>query len=365
MAEELKFTDIIDFIDKYWDSFKLGIEKPKEFAITGVNIRRSGPHATRCFKVLNKSDLSPVLIIKMPQMPGSLLAYISLSTEYNIIKKLHSNDSLSSIIQTIPKAIELTKIKGVQILLEKAFTGNNLELLIGADPEDKIANIIFYSTLAWLSKLHLETQEEKFVFNEKSINSCFKKPFEEIEKKYGQSLHDTYQYIYTQLKRLSIFNGLELNLSLTHGDFNPWNIILQKDESICVVDWEDTEFNGLFLRDLFYFVLVYTWELFYNAKAKEKYKNQGEDYFENKASWYTKLVKDNISSFFSQINLPLDSIDLFFLIFLVKNTEIDLENKRSINKTSAKRWLDILNLKFEKDIFFNYIAHSIKTSILL
>lgn len=364
MPETLTFTDIIDFIDKYWDSFKLDTEKPKEFAVIAINIRRSGDHATRCFKVLNKADSTPVLIIKMPQKPGSPIAEKSLSTEYNTIKKLRINNSLSTIKDTIPVPIEFTKLKGVPILIEKAFLGNNLELLIGVDPEENIASIIFEKTLDWLYKVHMATQDKKFIFNEGILKTYFTEPLEYIEKKLGQNLSTTHEYIYNQIKRLSVFKGLEINLSLTHGDFNPWNIILQKNDSFGIVDWEDVGLADFFLRDLFYFIIVYTWELFCGLKAKEKYKLQGKPYFDNKLNWYSSFIKEKLFHFFKLINLPAESIDLFFLLFIIRNTIIDLDDKRNKNIASAKRWLDILSLKFDKDIFFNYIRHTMESSIL-
>ena len=364
MVDSLTFADIIEYAEKNWQSFKLNYEKPEKFDVSGFNVRKVGDHATRCFKIVDQKSSLPILILKMPQKPGSHIAEDTLNNEFNLLKKLNNNKALESLKNNIPTVIEITRIKDSLIIIEKAFQGNNLELLIGIDPEERIANLVFSKILNVLYKIHTATKGKKVVINEETIHNNIIKPFDIIEHKYEQKLSIIKEYLQNQIKKYSNLYGTEIPLSLTHGDFNPWNIILQKNDFFGIIDWEDFEKEGFFLRDLFYFFIVYTWELFYGEQAKENNQKQGTSYLKNKMNWYPKLIKEKVIDFFKLINMPEDSIDLFFLLFLVKNTLIDLEDKRSINKTSAKRWIDILNLRLKDDIFFNSIDKIVQASIL-
>jgi hypothetical protein len=51
----------------------------------------------------------------------------------------------------------------------------------------------------------------------------------------------------------------DLRLAVEHRDCSPWNVLVQRDGRLAVLDWESAEERGLPARDLTYFLLYWGW----------------------------------------------------------------------------------------------------------
>lgn len=127
----------------------------------------------------------------------------------------------------IPKLLEVKKIEGKWAIVTEFVEGETLQSLMELHPEQ------------------LENYMEQFVLLQKEIQSkrspLLTKLKDKMNRKISQSgLDATIRYdLHTRL------NAMPDHIKVCHGDFNPSNVIVDKDGRLYVIDWSHaTQGNG-------------------------------------------------------------------------------------------------------------------------
>jgi len=124
-----------------------------------------------------------------------------------------------------------------------------------------------------------------------------------------------------------------------HGDFNPWNLIIQKsDFQLKVVDWEDSSRAGCPLWDAFYFVIVAQWIAYIGETEETKWTNFSKDILITRKTMVEQLSYKLIQALQIEAGLTPKDVDTLLAYFLLHQATTDLRMKRK-NADAAKRWL--------------------------
>ena len=127
----------------------------------------------------------------------------------------------------IPKLLEVRKVNGKWAIVTEFVEGETLQSLMEQNPDQ------------------LESYMEQFVLLQKEIQSkrspLLTKLKDKMNRKISQSgLDATTRYdLHTRL------NAMHDHIKVCHGDFNPSNVIVDKDGRLYVIDWSHaTQGNG-------------------------------------------------------------------------------------------------------------------------
>ena len=159
----------------------------------------------------------------------------------------------------VPELIEISRIDNRWALVSEHIEGTSLDRLMAQNPEkeDEYLNIFTDVQLNILSKTVplLNTIKDKYkgrIDNMSNISENVK---------------------YELLQRL---DGMKNHKKLCHGDFNPSNVIVKEDGSICVIDWAHVTIGNA-SADVAQTYLLFTME------GKEELANKYLDLFSRKS----------------------------------------------------------------------------------
>ena len=203
----------------FYDFGYRGLENP----LLGFYIGTKGKHQKLTCLIVSKSSKKKLIAIKFPLGKES----------WNQIKKEHTNlKQLAKLKQFHPPApIKIDKKNSffVQECFDADYSGTSL-------------TNCHYSFLASLM-LKDKMIELEIIKNDLKI-------FLKKNKKY---LLQTGFDILLQ-KYLNEINWIgQINQTIVHGDFAPWNIFLTRDKKLRVIDWEYSDLSGLPFYDLYFY----------------------------------------------------------------------------------------------------------------
>lgn len=159
----------------------------------------------------------------------------------------------------VPELIEISRIDNRWALVSEHIEGTSLDKLMAQNPEkeDEYLNLFTDVQLNILSKTVplLNTIKDKY---KRRIDNM-------------SNISDNVKY--ELLQRL---DGMKNHKKLCHGDFNPSNVIVKEDGSICVIDWAHVTIGNA-SADVSQTYLLFTME------GKEELANKYLDLFSRKS----------------------------------------------------------------------------------
>lgn len=120
----------------------------------------------------------------------------------------------------VPALLEVTKMDGRWALVSEFIEGNTLDKLMDENPEkiDEYLEILVNTQLKVLSKRAPLLSRIKDKMKTKLKNAS------ELDEN-------------TRYELLNRLSGIQVDDSVSHGDFNPSNLIVKEDGTVYVIDW--------------------------------------------------------------------------------------------------------------------------------
>jgi hypothetical protein len=265
-----------------------------------------------------------------------------LEREYNILSFLRKSISNNIILETIPDVVSLKVFSNFLGLLTTALPGYHKIPDITNCNKSCINMIV--NSFNWLEQYYLAQNNEIVELDDDLIELHIKTPimkFNSNFKSEGKKFQHRFQRITDKWLELK---GLKMPLILSHGDFNPHNILFNNQKVTGVVDWEDAKYKSFPFNDILHYCIVSGRE---NKRERDNIVHNFEDYY-LKTGWYKEITDEQSMRLLRKINIENCSevIDLYIPIYLAS---MAVKEKDS-NRISLKRmheWIAMLSIYFE------------------
>ena len=197
----------------------------------------------------------------------------------------------------IPKLIEVSKIDNRWALVSEHIEGTPLDVIMEQNPEkeDEYLKMFVDLQLSVLSNTVPLLNRIKDKFRRKLTEA--------------KNIHDNVRY--ELLQRLE---GMKNHTKLCHGDFNPSNIIVKEDGTLCIIDWSHAT-QGNASADAARTFLIFSM--------------QGK----------TELAEKYLDLFASESNIPKGNIQRW--IPIVAATQMSKEKEEE--QEFLSKWIDIFD----------------------
>lgn len=221
------------------------------------------------------------------------------SNQYEQLKSLHQTDDLGECLEAIPRPIMCapvglkqmyveTYVSGKHLSNRRVFTHHNFELVVD-----------------WLTSFHQKTASYDVLSDRDAMLRYF---IPESDPESRMPGCDKVDKFYSD--RLSHVDTLALPLVFYHGDFAPYNILID-GESVGVIDWEYAKDKYLPVLDLI--------NLFSYAHFSKKKRDFGDSYrkaFIAKSS-FSIFCQNQMSKYLKTMNIDASLLDLYIVSYLL------------------------------------------------
>ncbi|MFA5104657.1 MAG: phosphotransferase [Candidatus Margulisiibacteriota bacterium] len=315
-------------------------------------IRSSGPDS--CISVLLFSANRPVLVIKMPRIRHRKIANTSIENEFKILSLLSRKGQISS---HVPKIIDMLKIDGENLLVTKFIEGTMLNEVIDNELGPKE-----FDKYSFQATKILLLMKKKSVLSSTQVNKTF------IDNNVTSPAKKAGEYFPQHLNRMQNFlnsffifyqpSGEMLASCMYHADFNPWNILFEKNGNQRILDWEDASEDGLPMLDLYNFFTI----LFRIAIIGESLdaKNRPIEAKILRAESVISAYQSCSKEYKSLFGLSDELSDLLFLIYALKSVLFFVTTKRNAF-AYAENWLTMLSNNYSKGFFEQYMKRTVQS----
>lgn len=274
--------------------------------------RKVGLHSLLNFLIIKDKQL--LFVVKIPRYIEGKYAYEGLKKE----AKLFSG------------VIKFYAIDKIPALVSKYYDGEMLDSLLEKDIS------LLSLGLSPLLDLHNKTKSKEKTIDQDFIENHIIRPLRLIVEYYPKEIVIIEKFINEFFKN-NDFMGLKYPEVLSHQEYNPYNILITKNNKPIILDWEDAKPNGLPILDIFDYLIVSLRIL--KISSKDTILNV-----------YSKFKEEYCKA----LNINNKLFDLFFVVFSINKTHFFLEEKRR-EVDYAKSWLEILLNTTTKDCFENYL----------
>ncbi|MFQ5638054.1 MAG: aminoglycoside phosphotransferase family protein [bacterium] len=239
------------------------------------------------FFILTKTETEPILVVKVPRIPGDNRR---LQREAENLRWIQSTRSDG--FDSIPKVIAFEDYAKNRFLVETAVTYETMRPgVVRRRPE-----ICINAILDWLIDLQNSTRTKRDFSEVKHRRELVLRPLQYFEQTFPCSsvekdlVADTKQIVMSLLEETWPF-------VCEHGDLSSPNILMGQEDKIGVVDWELAEPRGVPATDLFFF-LTYIAFARKNARKNEDYLAAFHKAYFEESPWtapYIKRYREKIS----------------------------------------------------------------------
>lgn len=244
------------YVTRHWDQLSLDrFGRPGHLSCLLLTPRfRASRHVV--FLVLGNGSPEPILIAKVPRLPGD---DGFLDREVANLRAAHA--ARPGGFDSIPRVVAYEEYEGSRLLLESALVGQVMNaLLVQRQPTSCIE-----ATMNWLLSFNEATSDGRQEPQE-SFQCLVDGPLAQLESLFpltadeGDLLKKTREYT-------SPLRDTRFPLVFEHGDLSAPNLLVLKDGSLGVLDWEMAESSGLPAVDLFFFL---TFVAFARRRARKE-----------------------------------------------------------------------------------------------
>jgi len=305
---------------------KLGIDKVEKINFMKVGSRNNLYSSVSFLVFINKLE-SPTLAVKLSYTVDfdKILRY-----EFENLTYLHDNIKNEAVKQTIPLPLFFSKLQGYPFLIESALDGK-LMVYIAKKKMDEC----FRLASKWLVAFGKETVTKRV----KVGGSFFKRFLDEITVSFLSKLdplnRDQMQKYFDVLgSQFSRFSEETLPITCVHGDFDPYNVIVKRNNA-CVVDWENCQRESIPLLDLIRFPLYAG--VFISDRNEQRFVENyiGEGNFKALTDKYIQTYCDKMD-----ISYDLSTLFTPFCVASIANQEMGFSRR---NEKAFYMWIKILN----------------------
>lgn len=187
----------------------------------------------------------PRLVVKLPRVPDSIPA---LAREAAVLERLHSRHP--GVLAGLPRVIFCGEKSGRMLLLETALSGTPLEKVVRRGNFRALA----FRVTDWLADFAQHTVRHW-------TYDWLERIAEPVIDEFALSFHELADRSLLHRTRDTLATIGPLPIMPEHRDFSPWNILLDSQETLNVLDWESATLEGLPALDLIYFLTYLAFKL--------------------------------------------------------------------------------------------------------
>ena len=236
---------VLTFLTKNWQ--RLSLERfgmPSRLSCVTVTPRfRASSHII--FFVLADGLTDPILIVKVPRLPGD---NDRLNREATNLQTVHT--ARPGGFDSIPRLVTYEDYLHNRLLIETALVGRPMSSKLVRRRQETCVE----SLTGWLIEFHQAITEPSTTamgWYERLVES----PLQQFMKAMPLLTEELHMVEQTQ-ELTSLLRGQDIPLVFEHRDLGPPNIVRLKEGGIGVLDWELAEPRGLPAVDLFFFLTL-------------------------------------------------------------------------------------------------------------
>ena len=345
------FQTVISEIFKSWKLYALPPLNEEKFEIKLMPFRKVGLHSLLTFMIF--SDSKPIVVIKMPRYRDGKLAFEALRNEARALEHLAQTKIFKD---HFPALFKLAEFNGVPVLLIRACDGEMLHRFI--DREENLDNLKKYieNGADVLLKLNDWAKLSRKKIDDEFIKKELITPLKAVMPYYSQFTGEIEAFLGSFLENKS-WLGAEYPVVYAHQEYNPWNILVEKNDNLVVLDWEDANPDGLPFQDLYNYFTVCFRVVFY-GEAKHSQERPLEAKI-NRAESQLTAFNGFLNKYCQLLGVSPGLKDLFYVIFAVKQALFFVEEKRrEINY--GLTWLTLILNAAPSNCFESHIRNEIE-----
>ena len=251
----------------------------------------------------------PVLLLKSPRNPLSTEKIVREASNLNIIVKLLKNSDLKDMI---PHLFEVASDGINKYLVFNVIEGELMAHVLNCSVDVAFQDEKLLSdAVDWLIQYHQKVLQKQIDVNE-YIESYLLPLREKQNVRFTENLDKVWKAAVAELK---IYKERHVPISLCHGDFNPYNVLLKGGKISGVIDWADVNENVPIIDFLnFFSVLICGLPHRDYTKLVERFKefNRKEE-FEVVRKNYEKLQ----NRFMDSLDISEELLNGIYLLHLI------------------------------------------------
>lgn len=259
---------------------------------------RRGKYSSVLFYVFTGNKENPSFFLKLNRSP---YYFKVIENEYENLKYIHEKAGKCKL--GVPKILFCTKYEENVILCENFLKGepqlskiNRLNANGSFDWKD--TRFYLEKSANWLLKFQECTKNKDIVLDDLWLKENITDNLDKLIKQ--NSSFDIFTI--DLLKKISDilikFKGVKIPISASHGDFDQWNILIDRG-NINVIDWEECEKSAPVYND--FFTLIFHFALLHNFKYTEE--ENFKSFFACDSEGYNIFLY-TLSLFSKRYNLP-------------------------------------------------------------
>jgi len=234
---------VAQYLTRHWDRLSLNrFGPPSHLSYLLLTPRfRASRHVV--FLVLANGSPEPTLVAKVPRLRGD---FSFLHREVANLRAVHA--ARTGGFDSIPRVVAYEEHEGNQLLLESALVGQPMNpSLVQRQPTSCIE-----VTMNWLLSFN-EATSDRSQEPQDSFQRLVDQPLAQLESLF-LLMADEEGLLEKTRELTSPLRHTRFPLVFEHGDLSAPNLLILKDGSLGVLDWEMAEPTGLPAVDLFFFL---------------------------------------------------------------------------------------------------------------
>lgn len=291
---------VLNFLSQSWQ--RLGLEGRLPESPTKLSSVVATPrfHASAhlIFFVLTAASSKPILVVKVPRLPGD---NSRLDKEVANLNAVHA--ARAGGFDSIPRILAYEDYLGHRLLVETALASPTMRpAVVRRQPR-----ICIEALMNWLLALHTSSARSSSGV-EGWFANLVQNPLDEFENWLPVSETETVLIAATRTQAESLLKS-PIPLVMEHGDLSSPNILMNEKNQIGVVDWELAEPAGLPVVDLFFF-LTYVAFSRKNAGKTSEYISAFRDAFFGSQAWSLPYLQ----RYGAALHIPAAALRPLFLL---------------------------------------------------
>jgi aminoglycoside phosphotransferase len=250
------------------------------------------------FLIIAPNKPEPLLVAKLPRLAGA-----SASVEREVANLRAVHDRRAGGFDSIPRVIAFEEYLGRSILVETALVGQPLDPATVRRDRARGCDAV----AGWLAELQW-TVSGADLAEADWFSRLVERPLRHFQSVFPLSV-DEAQLLERTWELIAPLRDVAPPMVFEHGDLSYPNIMLLKDGTPGVVDWELAEPQGLPTYDLFFF-LTYVAFASHNARKSSDYLAAFHAAFFGHAAW----ARPYVAAYARRLQLPPHTLTPLFVL---------------------------------------------------
>ncbi|MCX5749327.1 MAG: phosphotransferase [Candidatus Saganbacteria bacterium] len=335
---------IKQYLTEAWDDFDLG-QKPDDLLFIKFSDRmlRPAQYGVISFKVnaLYKGHEEPKAIIRVPRYPASNEANDSIRIEHSNLRFIHSKINDIRIKRSIPRSLFDRSIRGSLVGAVEYLSGNDMSNYMVCSKIDDLFVSNYKSASKWLIDFQKKLcPENEIIKGAKFSEDHLKSLFDRYSLLFPDKKHLHEGYFTGLVSLANTFDGMQIMLPASHGDYHASNIFMSDGSISGVIDWEDFSAKQLPAFDIYHFITTY-FEALYDFSANN-YPKGIETFSESK--YLLDLIDSFADEYFTALGMDTQFQEIIFPLFMIDSLCKAADPRKPVSSIVIKKEF-LLNLR--------------------